>query len=316
MHFKLFGLLALLGLSTTFAAAEDTPPPSNPDVQHVLSIPAGGLAEFLKRPDNPIPMISHHRGGPMPGFPENSIEAMQNALAYGYGLMEIDVAQLKDGTLILMHDDTLSRTTTGEGAVRQKTWDEVKGLFLKDENGTVTRFRIPKLRDVLLWAKGRTIVTLDIKRGVDFAKVAAMVTETGMQDYAAGISYTLEQAVAFNRLAPNMPLSIGLSSDEDIAAFDASGIPAHLVLAWTGTRLRDPAFYEKLQARGWRVMVGTLGWRETSIDNQIKAGSLDLSYRDIVNMGADIIATDRFWAVQQELASSNLYIFSVQQLAK
>lgn len=316
MSMKLFGFLAAFASMASLATAEDIQPPSNPEVQHVLKIPAGGLVDFLKRPKNPVPMISHHRGGPMPGFPENSIEAMQNALSYGYGLMEIDVAQLKDGTLILMHDDTLSRTTTGEGAIRQKTWDDVKDLFLKDENGTVTSFRIPKLRDALLWAKGRTIVTLDIKRGVDFAKVAAMVQETGTQDYAAGISYTLEQAVAFNKLAPNMPLSIGLSSDEDIAAFDMSGIPSNLVLAWTGTRLRDPAFYQKLQARGWRVLVGTLGWRETSIDNQIKAGTSAISYRDIVNMGADVIATDRFWAVQQELASSNLYIFSVQRLAK
>lgn len=315
MHLKLLGLLALLSFATTFIAAEEIPVPANPDVQHVLTIPKGGLAEFLARPENPIPMVSHHRGGPMPGFPENSIEAMQNALSYGYGLMEIDVAQLKDGTLILMHDDTLSRTTTGEGAVRQQTWDDVKDLFLKDENGAVTKFRIPRLRDALLWAKSRTVVTLDFKRGVDFAKVAAMVEETGTQDYAAGISYTLDQAVAFNRLAPNMPLSIGISSEADIAAFDASGIPSNLVLAWTGTRLREPSFYQKLHARGWRVLVGTLGWRETSIDNQIKAGQSDLTYRDIVKMGADVIATDRFWAVQQELASSNLYIFSVQRVA-
>ncbi len=316
MNMKLFGFLAAFASMASLATAEDVPPPSNPEVQHILKIPAGGLVDFLKRPKNPVPMISHHRGGPMPGFPENSIEAMQNALSYGYGLMEIDVAQLRDGTLILMHDDTLSRTTTGEGALRQQTWEDIKNLFLKDDMGTVTNFRIPKLRDALLWAKGRTIVTLDIKRGVDFAKVAAMVEETGTQDYAAGISYTMEQAVAFNRLAPNMPLSIGLSSDEDIAAFDASGIPPHLVLAWTGTRLREPGFYKKLHARGWRVLVGTLGWRETSIDNQIKAGTSAVSYRDIVNMGADVIATDRFWAVQQELASSNLYIFSVQRLAK
>lgn len=316
MRSKLFGFLAVLSLTTTFVAAEDVPPPINPNVQHVLSVPAGGLVEFLKRPNNPVPMVSYHRGGPAPGFPENSIEAMRNALSYGYGLMEIDVAQLKDGTLILMHDDTLSRTTTGEGAVRQQTWDDVKDLYLKDNDGKVTSYRIPRLRDVLLWAKGRTIVTLDFKRGVDFAKVAAMVEETGAQDYTAGISYTLDQAITYNRLAPNMPLSIGMSSDDDIAAFDASGIPSDLVLAWTGTRLRDPAFYKKLHARGWRVLVGTLGWRPTSIDNQIKAGTSDVSYRDIMEMGADVIATDRFWAVQKEISSPNLFVFSLQRLAK
>lgn len=311
----LLSLWSVLAILSAPVRGEDVPPPADPNVQHILTVPAGGLREFLKRPANPVPMISHHRGGPMPGYPENSIEAMKNALTYGYGLMEVDVAQLKDGTLILMHDDTLGRTTTGEGAIRQNTWDDVKDLNLVDENGSVTDFRIPLLEDVLLWAKGRTILTLDIKRGVDFAKVAKMVNDTGAQDYAAGISYTMEQAIAFHRLAPTMPLSIGLSSEEDIEAFDKSGISSDIVLAWTGTRLRDPDLYKKLQSRGWRVMVGTLGRHPNSIDNQIKAGTSDVSYADLVRMGADVIATDRFWAVQQDIYQPNLFVFSRQRLA-
>lgn len=310
----------LLVIALTFAlplhvGAENVQPPADPSVRHYLKIPAGGLADFLKRPPLPIPMISHHRGGPMPGFPENSLEAMDNALAYGYGLMEVDVAQLSDGTLILMHDDTLSRTTTGEGAVRQKSWDDVKQLFLKDENGAVTDFRVPTLEATLQWAVGRTVLTLDIKRGVDFAKVAALVISTGASDYVAAISYTMDQARAFHRLAPGMPLSIGLSSPADIQAFDESGIPDHLVLAWTGTRLRDAAFYSQLHARGWRVLVGTLGRSTSALDVQIRENTTDIGYRDIVELGADIIATDRFWAVQKEISNPNLWIFHQLKLA-
>lgn len=313
--FKLFHIV-LVSLAVSCSLwAEQVPAPADADVRYHLSVPEGGLAWFLKRPAISIPMVSHHRGGPMPGFPENSIEAMDNALAYGYGLMEVDVAQLKDGTLILMHDDTFERTTTGQGEVRQQTWEQAMGLYLLDEEGTTTTFRIPRLETVLKWAIGRTILTLDIKRGVDFAKVAALVRQTGAQDYVAAISYTMEQAIAFHRLAPEMPLSIGLFSSEDIRAFDRSGIPDHLVIAWTGTSLRDEALYRSLQSRGWRVIVGTLGRPGISLDTQIRDGATELTYREIVARGADIIATDRFWAVQQEIGNPKLFIYTKQKLA-
>ena len=306
----LFSFWLALFASLSPVLAEDIPPPADPDVRHYLKIPQGGLADFLRRPVFPVPIISFHRGGPAPGFPENAIETMDNALAYGYGVMEVDVAQLKDGTLILMHDNTLGRTTTGEGPLRQHTWETVKNLRLKDSNGHVTDFRVPLLKDVLKWAVGRTILTLDIKRGVDFAKVAKMVQEAGAEDYSVAISYTMDQAKAFHRLAPNMPLTIGLGSTEDLTEFDSSGIPENLVMAWTGTRLRPPEHYRTLHARGMRVIVGTLGRPDRSIDYQILRGESDVSYRDIVKMGADIIATDRFWAVQSELLNPNLFILA------
>ena len=308
-------LSAFLAVSNA-TLAENVPPPSNPDLRYYLKVPKDGLVAFLKRPSFPVPMISHHRGGPTPGFPENSLEAMDRVLAYGYGVMEVDVAQLKDGTLILMHDDTLGRTTTGEGAVRQKTWTDVQNLQLKDNEGTVTDFRIPLLEDVLKWSIGKTILTLDIKRGVDFAKVAAMVERVGAQDYVVAISYTIEQAKAFHRLAPSMPMTVGLGSEDDLEEFDKSGIPDELVMAWTGTRLRSPEHYQRLHARGWRVVVGTLGRGERAIDNQIRSGTSTVNYRNIVNMGADIIATDRFWAVQNEIFNSNLWIYQQQRLAQ
>lgn len=312
---KLFLIFILLFGISAPSTSEEVTPPADPNIRHYLKIPAGGLTDFLQRPAISIPMISHHRGGPVPGMPENSIEAMDNALAYGYGLMEVDVAQLKDGTLILMHDDTLDRTTSGKGPFKDKSYNQIKDLFLKDNDGALTRFRIPTLRDALIWSVGRTVLTLDIKRGTDFRKVAALVQETGAEDYSVSIAYSIEQAKSFYRAAPNMPISIGLSNERDIASLDISGIPSQLVVAWTGTELLEPSFYTKLHQRGWRTIVGTLGRGSSAIDNQIKNQSIQITYRDIVKMGADIIATDRFWAVQQEIKNPNLFIYTQQKLA-
>ncbi|MEX0300603.1 MAG: glycerophosphodiester phosphodiesterase family protein [Kordiimonas sp.] len=302
--------LFLLFLTLPVLAQESVPAPENDAVRYVLEIPKGGLKNFLRWTPNRIPMISHHRGGPAPGYPENAIETMDNALKYGPGLMEIDVMQLKDGTLVLMHDDTLDRTTTGSGEAKKKNWEEIKELRLKDWNGLVTEFRVPTLKQALRWAKGRAILTLDIKRGTDFDKVVKEVVEAGAEDYTAAIAYTHQQALAFHTAAPDMPISISARDVSEIKAIEDSGIPSDRVIAWTGTRLLSPEHYMALHAKGWRVIVGTLGGRDTAIDKQIAASGKNARYLEIFAMGADIIATDRFWAVQQQIRNPNLFIFT------
>jgi len=306
---KLFVSFLCFILWTAPGWSEPVPPPANEDVRHYISVPKAGLRDFFKWHPMRVPLVSHHRGGPVPGYPENAIEALDNVLKYGPGLMEIDVAELADGTLILMHDDTLDRTTTGSGPIADKTWHEIKGLKLIDNEGDVTDFHIPRLEDVLDWAKGKAILTLDIKPGTSFRKVADAVIATGTQDYVTAIAYTLKQAEAFHAAAPNMPISITMRNAEEIAAVVASKIPADRVIAWTGTSALPAAHYKSLHGKGWRVIMGTLGARETSIDSQIAANDNDAQYLDYYKMGVDVIATDRFWAVQSQIRNPNQYFY-------
>ena len=78
---------------------------------------AEALAAALRwRPGADV-LVSAHRGGPRPGLPENSLPAFDHALNYAPALLETDVRRLADGTFVLLHDDTLDRTTTGTGEV-------------------------------------------------------------------------------------------------------------------------------------------------------------------------------------------------------
>lgn len=310
---KILNLVILLALSTITANAETIPMPREENVRHVIQVPAGGLADFLRWRPNRVPLISHHRAGPAPGYPENAIETMDNALKYGPGLMEVDVAELADGTLVLMHDRTFERTTTGSGRVSDLTWAMVQSFYLEDENQLVTKFRVPRFEDVLGWAKGRAILTLDIKPDTDFRKVVAAVRKARAQDYVAAIAYTLEQAVQFHKAAPWMPITVTVQSDADIASVLTSGIPSSLVVAWTGTSILSPSFYQKLHGKGWRVIMGTLGSGARSIDNQIAANDNDARYLELYQAGVDVIATDRFWAVQNQIKNPNLYFFVREQ---
>lgn len=296
-----------------FVRAEDVPSP-NGDAYYYLEIPPGGLAEFFRWHPLRIPLVSHHRGGPAPGFAENSIEAMQNALRYGPGLMEVDVAQLADGTLILMHDNTLDRTTTGRGDVSEAVWADIQPLTLVDAAGIRTGHKVPRLMDALKWTMGRAILTLDIKSGTDFAAVVREIEAVGATDYAVAITYSLEQALEYQEIAPEMMMTVTMRNAEELAAVEASGLNRGKVVAWTGTRLASKDFYQMLHEREWRVIVGTLGSPSYSIDGQILRSGQNSRYLDILNLGADIIATDRFWAVQSQILNPNIFVFTRSKL--
>lgn len=64
-------------------------------------------------PSKEILVVSHRAD--WRNAPENSLQAIQNCIQMGVDMIEIDLKKTKDGHLILMHDKTLNRTTTGKG---------------------------------------------------------------------------------------------------------------------------------------------------------------------------------------------------------
>ena len=78
-----------------------------------------GLRELFQSSDDPMPIVSAHRGGAVPGFPENCIATFENTIRHTYSIMEIDLRYSKDGEIVLHHDPLLERTATGQGPVQQ-----------------------------------------------------------------------------------------------------------------------------------------------------------------------------------------------------
>ncbi len=296
-----FFIYALAGSPTI---AESVPLPGDINTRYYIEVPKGHLKEFFRFHPLRIPLVSHHRGGPVAGYPENAIETMDNALRHGFGLMEVDIAELKDGSLILMHDDTLDRTTTGTGNVSDMSMQDVEKLYLEDNDGKQTIFRVPSLESALEWAKGRAILTLDIKRGTDFRKVAKAVEDAAAEDYAVAITYSLKQAVAFHKIAPAMMLTVSMYDQQDVADVAASGIDPRFIIAWTGTQMQPPAFYRHIHEQGWRAITGTF-----SLDKQLAETGENAEYLNVLEAGVDIIATDRFWAVQHQIRNPNLFYY-------
>ena len=99
-------------------------------------------------------LVSAHRGGSgIENFPENCIETLAYLYKEGIQIFEIDVAKTKDNQLVLMHDNSLQRTTTGRQDVNQVSLARIKEYFLVDDFGSETTFKVPTFEEALKWGK-------------------------------------------------------------------------------------------------------------------------------------------------------------------
>ncbi|WP_035467846.1 glycerophosphodiester phosphodiesterase family protein [Algoriphagus mannitolivorans] len=285
----LLACLLLLGFCTPKnVQVQENIVESQVEANHIQLFSLDETYTFYEWTSDRIPMVSAHRGGPYPGFPENAIETFDNILKFTPAVIELDVAMTKDSVLVLMHDDDLNRTTNGTGKVEEVDFAYIQGLFLEDNEGNLTEFKVPTLKEALLWSKGKALLTVDIKRSVPFEKVIEEVRETESEAYAALISYTFPAAKKLHMLAPDLMLSVTIRNEEEIKRLEETGIPWSRVIAFTGVAERSFEFNKALHDRGVFTILGVLG----NLDRSAAARG-DQLYASFVQNGADILATDR-----------------------
>jgi glycerophosphoryl diester phosphodiesterase len=111
----------------------------------------------------PAPLFAAHRGGSLL-WPENSLLAFRGAIGLGADYLEFDVHLSKDGEVVVIHDATLERTTTGRGPVREQTLAALRALRLTDRTGAAVDEAIPTLGEVVATAaQARRRMLLEIK---------------------------------------------------------------------------------------------------------------------------------------------------------
>lgn len=130
----------------------------------ILSLSLNGLqaqCEFslYNFPQDKVMVVAHR--GDWRNAPENSVWAIKKAIEAGVDMAEIDLKMTKDSVLILLHDRTIDRTTTGKGKPSDFTIAELKELYLRDGAGHPTRMRIPTLEEILILSKGKIFLNLD-----------------------------------------------------------------------------------------------------------------------------------------------------------
>ena len=105
-----------------------------------------GLYFVFRGPLPSNPQFIAHRGGRV-YEPENTLASFQHAIDTGTDWLEMDVQQTKDGALVVIHDETVDRTTDGTGRVEEMTLEQIRALDAgKGE-------RVPTFEEAILLAK-------------------------------------------------------------------------------------------------------------------------------------------------------------------
>ncbi|MBW7453383.1 hypothetical protein K0U00_04960 [Paenibacillus sepulcri] len=98
--------------------------------------PVRDVANLFPYPDAELTLINHR--GLSPNMPENTLVAFRNSVAMGVDVIEIDLRPTKDGEIVILHDDTVDRSTNGTGAVKDLTlkFSYLMRIICQDLNDT------------------------------------------------------------------------------------------------------------------------------------------------------------------------------------
>ena len=170
---------------------------------------------FLAMRSSPLPKKKHklvviaHRGSHLK-VPENTLAAFENAIKEGADYVEIDLRTTKDGHLVIMHDESITRMTGIEGKVEDLNYSDIKDLKIKPAiQGDTTTYLIPEFSSVLNLCKGRINIYLDFKEA-DVAKTYRLLKEYEMQNNVVVYLNKEEQYGQWKNVAPHVPLMASL----------------------------------------------------------------------------------------------------------
>ena len=167
---------------------------------------------LLRAPGAPMMRVGHR--GARGHAPENTMTSFLKGADMGVDAVETDVQLSKDGEVVLIHDYTVDRTTNGRGFVKDMTLAELKTLDAGSwYDTTYAGERILTLAELLVWAKGRVGVALEIKNGPIYypgiaEKTIRLVRQHGMKRQVILISFDHFVLREAKQIAPEIATGI------------------------------------------------------------------------------------------------------------
>lgn len=250
--------------------------------------------------ENKIIVVSHRAD--WRNAPENSLQAIKNCIAMGVDMVEVDLNKTKDGHLILMHDRTLNRTTTGKGKPEEYTLEEIKQFYLKGGHGQKTRHKIPTFEETMELCKGKIMVNID--KGYEYFKDAYEILEkTGTVDQCIMKSdHPYEKVVEENgellKKMVFMPV-VHLNkegAEKIIDDYIKYLKPKAFELVFKEENPDVLRLIKKVKDSGSKIFINTL-WPDLCAghddDRAIELGEPEESWGWVIEQGATYIQTDR-----------------------
>lgn len=255
----------------------------------VKELKTSDIRKFMTYSDSWKPLISVHRGGgEESGIPENCVESFEHYAKLFPAIIECDLRLSKDSVIVLLHDETLERTTNGTGKVSDYNYKDLQGFLLEDNAGQITTYKIPSLERALKWGNSKVIYTLDVKKETPYKNVVEMIEKTKSQNSVVVITYNVKDAAEVYKLNPNLMISVTARTEVEYNRYADAGIPDNRMVAFIGTREPNEEFNAFLHKKGITTILGTLG----NLDKMAASRGNDL-YAKWATQGVDMFSTDR-----------------------
>jgi glycerophosphoryl diester phosphodiesterase len=300
MKTKTFALGMALVCAAVSTCAYSRPPKKHTTEQHYYTAVNSydDIKAFFKYDADRDVLVSGHRGGMVTGYPENCIESCEKTLTMMPSFFEIDPRLTKDSVIVLMHDATIDRTTTGKGKVGDYTYAELQNVNLVDRKGNITLYKIPKLSDCVEWSQGKTVLNLDIK-DVPTKIITDFVKSTGKNN----IIYTVwrpDQVLEYLENDPDAKFSIWCRKPKEFDAYNEAGIPwERVMIAYVGGTMEPKfkAMYDGLHKKGVVCMISTAPTHDRCYNDSCKVAG----YKYELNTATrpDVVETDYPYLILQ-----------------
>ena len=262
---------------------------------------AEGIVAEIHTPSSRKVLVACHRGD-WRNYPENSLAAIESVIGMGADIVEIDLALTSDSVLVVCHDRTLNRTTTGKGLIAEIPYDSVRRCFLKSGHGVATSHRMPTLREALELCKDRIVVNID--KGYQYYDLVQRLSEelgvTG-QLLIKGKRAPEIVAAKFAEHPRNMmymPI-IDILKPKGQALFaeyrEKGIVPLAYEICWDRPAPEVETCMREVVAGGSKLWVNSL-WASLCgglDDDRAFDGDPAAVYGKLVDMGATMIQTDR-----------------------
>ena len=194
-------------------------------------------------------------------FPENTLLAIQGAFDMGADGVEIDVRFTRDGVPMLMHDETLDRTTNGSGLLSDYRYRQIRELDACSWFGReFPKCKVPTLQEALEVGKGRGKILLDLKRNgpCRIQKVLAAIQNLDMQGQVSIISAGVEVLRTVRSYDREIPVGFVVYDDPEMDRIVRMGNSA--VFFTLNTMRANPSYVSTAKRKG--AAVG--GWTAQS----------------------------------------------------
>ena len=205
-----------------------------------------------------------HRGSSL-DRPENTVASALRAIEAGATALEVDARSTKDLELVVLHDDSLDRTTDGHGKVADQTLAQIRTLDAGSWfDPRYAGERVPTVAELLELCRGKIDALIDLKeQGQDYARrVAAVVREHGEPGRTILGVRSVEQARLFRELLPESRQLGLIPTRGDIEAFAAAGVEA--IRLWPYW-LDDEGLVERVRAAGVELHVSAGSGKEDEV---------------------------------------------------